>query len=111
MICNTCMFDCIQSCKYFYNEEITDLLCIFVSLPNDILSDIYHYIYHYEGHCVTYRKKMNVICSPCFQMDYYKTLYNKQLNFFDMCINDNYTKKVKEYFNKKYIPKTYNICS
>lgn len=54
---------------------------------------------------------MNVICSPCFQMDYYKTLYNKQLNFFDMCINDNYTKKVKEYFNKKYIPKTYNICS
>lgn len=110
MICETCQFDCNYSCKFYYNENTTHLLCIF-KLPKELIHYITHYLYHYNGHEVIYGNTIKHVCTACFQLGYYKTIHKKKINYFDSWIDDYYSKEVIEYFNKKYIPYSYKICS
>lgn len=110
MICETCMFGCKDSCRFYYNENTTNLLCIF-KLPKEIVHYITKYLYHYNGHNVIYSNTKKWVCTACFQLGYYKTIHTKKINYFDSWIDDYYSKEVIEYFNKKYIPSSYNICN
>lgn len=110
MLCETCQFDCKPSCKFYYNENTTHLLCIF-KLPNELIHYITQYLYHYNGHKVIHGNTIKHLCSPCFQLGYYKTIHMKKINYFDSWIDDYYSKEVIEYFNKKHIPYSYKICS
>lgn len=117
MICETCHFNCKESCKFYNNEYSTDLLCI-LKLPSELIHYITEYLYHYNGHIVSSKS----LCTSCFQLGYYKLIHSKKgitqdtiLFYFDSWIDDYYSKEVKHFFSKKYIPykiemKGYNEC-
>ena len=95
MICETCSFNCINSCKFYNNENTTQLLCILKKIPTDIIYLITEYLYHYLGHKVLYNNEYKTLCTSCFQLGYYKLLHSPRIinninviQYFDSWIDD-----------------------
>ena len=115
MTCETCNFNCVESCKFFNNEYTTNLLCIF-KLPNEMIHYITQYLYHYNGHKVLYSNQCKHLCTSCFQLGFYKIIHSKKIitdntiiYYFDSWIDDYYSKEVKTFCRKKNIPSKLDI--
>lgn len=122
MTCETCNFNCIESCKFYNNEYTTNLLCIFKELPNEIVNYITEFLYHYQGHKVFYNNelylcyKYKTLCTSCFQLGYYKLLRSpiithsiNIIHYFDCWVDDDCIDKIQSFCFNLNIPSVLNI--
>jgi hypothetical protein len=107
MTCQTCTFKLDESCKFYYNDYTTHLICIFKRLPIELVRYMIEYIYNFKGHKVNDK----LLCTSCFQLGYYKLIHSNKIisrynimNFFDSWIDDFYTNEVQTFFRNKIIP-------
>ena len=118
MICETCSFDCVDSCAFYNNEMTTHLLCILKKIPNDIIYYITEYMYHYQGHKVLNYNEYKTLCTSCFQLGYYKLVHsnkiitgNNIIHYFDCWMGDDIIYEIKSFFLNLNIPYVMDIIA
>ena len=122
MTCETCSFNCIDSCKFYNNKNTTHLLCIFKQLPNDIIYFITEFLYHYHGHKVFHNNelylcyKYKTLCTSCFQLGYYKLMNSPRIihsinimRYFDCWVDDDCIDTIQSFCFNSNIPSVMNI--
>lgn len=121
MICETCSFNCVDSCSFYNNEMTTHLLCILKKIPNDIIYYITEYVYHYQGHKVlNYTNEYKTLCTSCFQLGYYKLVHSPRIinstnlpHYFECWMDDESINTIQSFFLGVTFPSilnVYNFC-